>query len=249
LVAKSSHHYCCVAIGPSRLTYDPYTGFIGAEVLRQLDGYHAKHGASHLPVIALLELKGLLSVDPTPSRPGLDLKRWKEDLDTKAVDAGASNLDNFVAHMSKYSPSIIVDCTASEKIAAMYPIWLSKGMHVVTPNKKAFSGPIDLWHKIRSLSAPQPGKLNQPMCYHESSVGAGLPIINTLNDLMRTGDKIIKIEGIFSGTLSFIFNQFSPVSATAGPPPKFSAIVKVAKSKGFTVSVGVCLSDLIANLE
>lgn len=214
------------------------TGFIGAEVLRQLDVYHKKHGDVHLPVIALLELKGLLSVDPTPSKPGLDLATWKEDLDTKAVDAGASNLDNFIAHMSKYSPSIIVDCTASEKIAAMYPIWLSKGMHVVTPNKKAFSGPIDIWHKIRALSAPQPGKLNQPLCYHESSVGAGLPIINTLNDLVRTGDKIKKIEGIFSGTLSFIFNQFSPNGPAAGGDPnaKFSDIVKVAKSKGYTVS-------------
>ncbi|KAG0272238.1 hypothetical protein BGZ97_011058, partial [Linnemannia gamsii] len=71
------------------------------------------------------------------------------------------------------------------------------------------------------------------MVYHESTVGAGLPVINTLNDLVSTGDRIVKIEGIFSGTLSYIFNNFSTLDASAAPV-KFSKVVSVAKDLGYT---------------
>jgi homoserine dehydrogenase len=209
---------------PQKKTLTTKIGFIGTEVIRQINQYQKKWG-SFLPVVAILELKGLLS-----NPKGLNLDTWKQDLETKAVDAGQKNLDNFIQVMSEKG-GIVVDCTASEKIASMYPHWLKMGLHIVTPNKKAFSGPIDLWKQIQDISYPLPGKSNLSLCMHESSVGAGLPIISTLNDLVRTGDKIVKIEGIFSGTLSYIFNNFSGGESKE----TFSDIVKKAKAQGFTV--------------
>lgn len=74
------------------------------------------------------------------------------------------------------------------------------------------------------------------MVFHESTVGAGLPVLDTLKNLVATGDKIVKIEGIFSGTLSYLFNVFSPTSGSTSDV-KFSDIVKDAKAKGYTVSI------------
>lgn len=103
------------------------------------------------------------------------------------------------------------------------------GVHVVTPNKKGFSSSEALYKAIAEKSFP-----NTPsFVYGESTVGAGLPIIQTLKDLVATGDEIEKIEGVFSGTLSYIFNEFSKPE---GGDVKFSEVVKVAKDKGYTVS-------------
>jgi homoserine dehydrogenase len=72
--------------------------------------------------------------------------------------------------------------------------------------------------------------------YGESTVGAGLPILSTLKDLVNTGDEVERIEGVFSGTLSYIFNEFSKADSSSGPGVKFSEVVKVAKENGYTVS-------------
>ncbi|KAF9580699.1 hypothetical protein BGW38_002554, partial [Lunasporangiospora selenospora] len=124
----------------------------------------------------------------------------------------------------------VLDCTSNESVANYYPNWLQAGFHVVTPNKKAFSGDLSLYKKIKEIANNKPGS---PLVYHESTVGAGLPVINTLNDLVNTGDKIVKIEGIFSGTLSYIFNNFSTLDPAA-KPVKFSEVVSVAKDLGYT---------------
>jgi homoserine dehydrogenase len=106
---------------------------------------------------------------------------------------------------------------------------LKKGISVVTPNKKAFSGSYQLWNDIFSAAANGQGAGGY--IFHESSVGAGLPVISTLKELVETGDEVRKIEGVFSGTMSFLFNSFQPVAGGGG---KFSAEVKTAKDKGFT---------------
>ncbi|KAJ9084002.1 Homoserine dehydrogenase [Entomophthora muscae] len=142
----------------------------------------------------------------------------------------AADLQGFVGQFaSSYTEGVkvLVDCTSDERVASCYPEWLKQGFHVVTPNKKAFSGNLSLYKEI--LAASQ--KYNR-FCYHESTVGAGLPVVETLKSLVQTGDKIVKVEGIFSGTLSYLFNNFSSTS----PKEKvsFSDIVKVAKEKGFT---------------
>ncbi|KAK5987751.1 Homoserine dehydrogenase [Cladobotryum mycophilum] len=117
-------------------------------------------------------------------------------------------------------------CHNSQDVADIYPLALSRGVSIVTPNKKAFSGSYRLWQDIFTASATSGAKV-----YHESSVGAGLPVISTLKDLVDTGDKVTKIEGVFSGTMSFLFNSFAPIEGQGG---KWSDEVKKAKSLGYT---------------
>ncbi|KAF3801677.1 Homoserine dehydrogenase [Colletotrichum gloeosporioides] len=121
---------------------------------------------------------------------------------------------------------VLVDNTSSQDVAEAYPVFLSRGISVVTPNKKAFSGSYKLWQDIFSAALTSGAKV-----YHESSVGAGLPVISTLKDLVETGDRVTKIEGVFSGTMSFLFNSFAPVSGSGG---KWSAEVAKAKQLGYT---------------
>lgn len=125
--------------------------------------------------------------------------------------------------------TIVVDNTSSQKIADAYPTFLARGISVVTPNKKAFSGSLPLWQDIFSAAESSHGK---SLVYHESSVGAGLPVISTLKDLVATGDQIVKIEGVFSGTMSFLFNTFAPATGAVGA--KWSEIVAEAKDAGYT---------------
>lgn len=124
---------------------------------------------------------------------------------------------------------VLVDNTSNQTIADSYPMFLKKGISVVTPNKKAFSSTYQLWNDIFSAAANGSG--SGGYVFHESSVGAGLPVISTLKELVETGDEVLKIEGVFSGTMSFLFNSFQPVNGGGG---KFSAEVKKAKELGYT---------------
>ncbi len=139
---------------------------------------------------------------------------------------GAEKLDlakfaNFV--QADHIPhAVIVDCTASADVASHYADWLKRGIHIVTPNKKANSGAFAYY---QSLKAARRGSNTHYL--YEATVGAGLPVIHTLRDLRETGDDITSIEGIFSGTLAYLFNVFD------GSKP-FSSIVLDAKNKGYT---------------
>ncbi|RMD41532.1 hypothetical protein DV735_g3622, partial [Chaetothyriales sp. CBS 134920] len=115
--------------------------------------------------------------------------------------------------------AVVVDNTSSQAVAEAYPVFLNKGVAVITPNKKAFSSSLQLWREIWA-----PVREGRALCYHESSVGAGLPVISTLNELVKTGDTVTRIEGVFSGTMSFL-------SSGAG---KWSEIVRQAKAAGYT---------------
>jgi aspartokinase/homoserine dehydrogenase 1 len=117
---------------------------------------------------------------------------------------------------------VIVDCTASATVARHYPEWLAAGIHVVTPNKQA--GSADLEFQRALGEARRAGGSHY---LYEATVGAGLPIIQTVRDLRETGDRIHQIEGILSGTLSYLFNVWD------GEQP-FSSIVREAKAQGFT---------------
>ena len=125
--------------------------------------------------------------------------------------------------------AILVDNTSSQDIANAYPAFLAKGISIVTPNKKAFSSDLGLWEDIFSAVASFQGR---SLIYHESSVGAGLPVISTLKDLVATGDQVTRIEGVFSGTMSFLFNSFAP--ADGGSTGQWSQIVARAKDAGYT---------------
>ena len=151
----------------------------------------------------------------------IDLGRWKE----RMAEAGEPlDLQKFVNHVqADYIPhAVMIDCTASAAIANQYRDWLARAIHIVTPNKKANSGSLPYY---RSL---QDAKRSAGTHYlYEATVGAGLPVIQTLRDLHSTGDDITQIEGIFSGTLAYLFNVFDGRES-------FSSIVRAAKAKGYT---------------
>ncbi|KAI7724829.1 hypothetical protein M8C21_016130, partial [Ambrosia artemisiifolia] len=136
-----------------------------------------------------------------------------------------ADLEKFVHHVhgNHFIPNtVLVDCTSSTEVADHYHDWLHTGIHVITPNKKANSGPLDKYLKLRARQ-----RQSFTHYFYEATVGAGLPIMHTLRDLLQTGDKIIKIEGIFSGTLSYIFNSFVDTRS-------FSEVVMEAKAAGYT---------------
>jgi aspartokinase/homoserine dehydrogenase 1 len=151
----------------------------------------------------------------------VDLERWSERL----AEAGEPlDLQKFTHHVqADYMPhTVIIDCTASQQIADQYRDWLTRGIHIVTPNKKANSGPMPYYralHEARRAAGTH--------YLYEATVGAGLPVIQTLRDLRETGDDVTQIEGIFSGTLAYLFNAFNGKES-------FSSIVRTAKAKGFT---------------
>ncbi|KAL8717545.1 MAG: hypothetical protein Q9225_005223 [Loekoesia sp. 1 TL-2023] len=158
----------------------------------------------------------------------LSLSTWEQDLATS--DAPASNPSETLDFLSSApGKCILVDNTSSQDVAASYPDFLRKGISVVTPNKKAFSSDLGLWRSI--FESGYPVNPQGGMVYHESSVGAGLPIISTLKDLVDTGDEVQRIEGVFSGTMSFLFNNFAPVEGKGG---KWSDEVRKAKDAGYT---------------
>jgi aspartokinase/homoserine dehydrogenase 1 len=151
----------------------------------------------------------------------IDLSRWAERM---AESGEPLNLEKFINHIqADYVPhTVVIDCTASAAVADQYRDWLARGIHIVTPNKKANSGTLPYY---RSL---QDAKRDAGTHYlYEATVGAGLPIIQTLRDLRGTGDDIMQIEGIFSGTLAYLFNIFDGSES-------FSSIVRAAKAKGYT---------------
>jgi bifunctional aspartokinase / homoserine dehydrogenase 1 len=151
----------------------------------------------------------------------VDLSRWEERLS----EAGEPlNLPKFINHVqADYVPhTVVIDCTASAEVAEQYRDWLSRGIHIVTPNKKANSGSAAYYRSLQEAK-----RAAGTHYLYEATVGAGLPVIQTLRDLRETGDDITEIEGIFSGTLAYLFNVFDGREA-------FSSIVHAARAKGYT---------------
>lgn len=151
----------------------------------------------------------------------VDLSRWKE----RMAQAGEPlDMKKFIDHVqADYVPhTVVIDCTASAEVADRYRDWLSRGIHIVTPNKKANSGALPYYRSLQEAR-----RAAGTHYLYEATVGAGLPVIQTLRDLRGTGDDITEIEGIFSGTLAYLFNVFDGSES-------FSSIVRAAKAKGYT---------------
>jgi bifunctional aspartokinase / homoserine dehydrogenase 1 len=151
----------------------------------------------------------------------VDLDHWSERFAEASVPL---DLEKFADHVqADYIPhTVMIDCTASAAIGETYAAWLTRGIHVVTPNKKANSGTLPYYRALQEA-----GRAAGTRYLYEATVGAGLPIIQTLRDLRDTGDEITRIEGIFSGTLAYLFNVFDGSDT-------FSSIVRAAKAKGYT---------------
>lgn len=135
--------------------------------------------------------------------------------------------------------SVFVDCTASADVAALYQDFLDHNISVVTANKIAASGPYEDYRKLKQTALQRGIKF-----LFETNVGAGLPIIGTINDLLNSGDKILRIEAVLSGTLNFIFNTISK-------EVPFSETVRLAKEKGYSEPdprIDLCGMDVIRKL-
>ncbi len=135
-----------------------------------------------------------------------------------------TDLNQFIEKMEEmnFSNSVFVDCTASQEVAETYTKILEAKVAIVTPNKKANSGSMEQYLALKKLAKRRGVKF-----LYETNVAAGLPVINTLQDLMLSGDRVIRIEAVLSGSMNFIFSELEK-----GDP--FSQVVKVAKEKGYT---------------
>lgn len=195
-------------------------GLVGSEFIKQLLSIPSS-------LFRLVSVTSSTRTVFTPSSPIRSPDVWKEILaqstERPNFDLLTKNLSSLISPSSRVA---VIDNTSSDDVAGHYPAWLAAGINVITPNKKAYSGDLDLYKRIIQASQESGAKF-----LNESTVGAGLPVISTLKELVATGDKIKKIEGVFSGTMSYIFNEFS-----AGTPngPAFSSIVKGARENGYT---------------
>jgi len=207
------------------------TGLIGGTLLDQI----ADSSEELADNMIKINLIGAANYDKMVfSLDGLDPKKTKKMLTTagkvegteeiKLNASGSPDPAAFIDKMASFNlpNSCFCDCTASQETSALYEKILQRAIPIVTPNKKANSGSLDYYKRLTSYSRVR----SIPYLY-ETTVGAGLPVISSLRDLFLSGDKIKKIEAVLSGTLSFIFNNFD------GSIP-FSALVREAKSKGYT---------------
>jgi aspartokinase/homoserine dehydrogenase 1 len=169
-----------------------------------------------------LRIRGLLgSKRMLLSDSSVDLTHWRSQYEQSQAVA---DLKRFVEHVRvDYLPhTVLLDCTASSEVASHYPEWLEAGIHIVTPNKKANSADLAFYRRLRE--ARRKGSSHY---LYEATVGAGLPVVQTLRDLRETGDDVTSVEGIFSGTLAYLFNVYD------GSKP-FSDIVRDARQRGYT---------------
>ncbi len=194
-------------------------GNVGAALIEQIAGEQQRLRDDNN---VDLRMRGVLSRSRMLlGERALDLSDWRDQLAGSELDA---DIDRFVDHVhADYLPhAVVIDCSASAGPAARYEHWLQQGVHVITPNKRANSGPYEYYQRLR-----QARRSGSAHFLYETNVGAGLPVIQTVRDLVQTGDEIERVEGVFSGTLAYLFNRFD------GTQP-FSAIVQEARAKGFT---------------
>lgn len=152
---------------------------------------------------------------------GIDLADWKSLFEKESTESDLSAFTNHIA--ADYFPhTVLIDCSTSAELPLHYVEWIQRGIHLITPNKKAGTEKLPYYHQLMDE-----GRKRGMHFLYETTVGAGLPVINTLKDLIQTGDTIQKIEGVFSGTLAWLFWRFD------GTTP-FSELVKEAKTLGFT---------------
>jgi aspartokinase/homoserine dehydrogenase 1 len=194
-------------------------GTVGGNLLQQLQKQQEKLlKEKHLKI----KLTGVAnSRKMVFNRDGIDIANFRESLDNSEKKSDLHGFANEIKAMNIYNP-VFVDCTASDEVALIYKEILSSNISIVTANKAAASSDYKNYSELKKIAKRKGVKF-----LFETNVGAGLPIINTLNDLVNSGDKILKIEAVLSGTLNYIFNTISaetPLSKT----------IKMAKEEGYS---------------
>ncbi len=193
-------------------------GVVGSELIAQINRQQKtlKNQNIDCKVYGIATSKGM-----SLQAEGIDLDNWQAALGQNLVDLTPDNLKEFVRANHLINP-VLVDCTSNEALAMSYVDYLSEGFHVVTPNKKANT---DSWEYYQELRAAAQ-KTHRRFLY-ETTVGAGLPVIDTLQSLIRVGDELQRFEGILSGSLSFLFGMLEEGMTV-------SQATAIAKEKGFT---------------
>jgi aspartokinase/homoserine dehydrogenase 1 len=194
-------------------------GTVGGNLLEQLQKQQAKLlKEKHLNI----KLTGVAnSRKMVFDRDGIEITTFKERLDSSEMKSDLKGFANEIKSMNIYN-SVFVDCTASDVVSSIYKEILGSNISIVTANKEAASSAYKNYAEIKKIAKQKGVKF-----LFETNVGAGLPIINTLNDLVNSGDKILRIEAVLSGTLNYIFNTISseiPLSQT----------IKMAKEEGYS---------------
>jgi len=194
-------------------------GLIGGTLIKQIRGQAAflkEKRSLEIKVIGLANSKKMVF-----DEGGIELGRWKPVLQESEE---SMNIAAFIQRMKalNLSNTIFVDNTANEVISDYYESILDASISISTPNKIATSSAYLKYQRLKNIAAKRGVQF-----MYETNVGAGLPVISTLNDLITSGDRILKIEGVLSGSLSFIFNSFQE-------GVRFSDIVKEAKERGYT---------------
>lgn len=193
-------------------------GTVGGKLIEQIRSQYEllkEHNRLKLNVVGIASSKNAIF-----SRDGIDLANYRELLKTSETSTPEKLRDNIIG-MNIFN-SVFVDCTASKDIAALYRSFLEHNVSVVAANKIAASSRYEDYAYLKDTAMRRGVKF-----LFETNVGAGLPVIGTINDLRNSGDKILKIEAVLSGTLNFIFNAIS-----ADVP--FSETVRMAKENGYS---------------
>ena len=199
-------------------------GLIGRTLLRQIEAQAAflrEKRNLEIRITGLANSRRMMLTEE-----GIALADWE----TALRDGDPFSMARFVEQMKNFNlpNAIFIDNTAAEEVTAHYAAILESSISISTPNKLAASSSYAQYQHLKKIAE----KRGVYWCY-ETNVGAGLPIITTLNDLIHSGDRILRIEGILSGTLSFIFNTFCQPAEAEGRP-SFSSIVRAAKQRGLT---------------
>ncbi len=194
-------------------------GLIGNTLIKQIRSqaqFLKEKRGLELRIIGLANSKKMVF-----NENGISLELWQEELQQSTMEMDTAI---FIGKMKELnlSNTIFVDNTASEKIAGFYESILDSSISISTPNKIGASSSYLQYQRLKMIAEKRGVQF-----LYETNVGAGLPVITTLNDLINSGDRILKIEGVLSGSLSFIFNSFEPGKL-------FSAIVKEARELGYT---------------
>lgn len=195
------------------------TGLIGTALLNQINSqkaYLKERKNLNIKLVGVTNSRRML-IDAD----GISLDNWKDDLTDKGELA---NIGGFVSEVQDLNLpySVFIDCTADKNIVQYYYSLLNSSVSIVTPNKVANSGRYEQYYTLQKAAQRRGVKF-----LYETNVGAGLPIINTLQGLITSGDKIHRIEAVLSGTLAYIFNTFKVGES-------FVDVVKEAKAKGYT---------------
>ena len=210
-------------------------GTVGGNLLEQINSQYKKLKDTRqlkLKVVGIASSKKAIFC-----RDGIDLRTYRQQLD-QAPESNIQRLHDEIIQMNIFN-SVFVDCTASADVSSLYQDFLDHNISVVTANKIAASGPYDAYARLKNTALKKGIKF-----LFETNVGAGLPIIGTIGDLLASGDKILRIEAVLSGTLNYIFNTIS-----ADVP--FSQTVRMAKEKGYSEPdprIDLCGKDVIRKL-